>query len=393
MSAEPVKLEILRTAIPMKGFEHASAQREMAEAIVARIEYDDGRVGWGETLPRDYVTGETLETVPRDIERIIWPACLQQKLLVESDEARDIPAMDGARCINAAATAVDIAAMRRIIDDPHDPRPELITSLAGRARLRNYIDTRVSGVLGSSEPKKTARRLALMRLYGLTDFKLKLGLGEDIDKENLRIVHRKLRKGIEREECTLRVDINGAWDVDSTPERVAALAEYGVCVVEQPVYCPAWDFARLASKCSLPLMADESLLTETDARTLLTGPDGELRTWWNIRISKNGGLLPALRLMLLAQKMDVPFTLGCMVGESSILSAAQRRLLQLGPVPRFVEGNYGRFLLADDLLEKRKSLRFGYAGNLPTIKKKGLGIEVDPAKIEKYGTLAATLTA
>jgi hypothetical protein len=53
----------------------------------------------------------------------------------------------------------------------------------------------------------------------------------------------------------------------------------------------------------------------------------------------------------------VPFGVGCMVGESSILSAAQRQLLWLCAAPRFVEGNYGRFLLGDD--RGRRCLRFG----------------------------------
>ncbi len=147
----------------------------------------------------------------------------------------------------------------------------------------------------------------------------------------------------------------------------------------------------LARRCSLPLMADESLLTERHAKTFLGESDASKRLWWNLRLSKNGGLLPTLELMNLAARNHVPFTLGCMVGESSILSAAQRRLLQLGPVPRFIEGNYGRYLLGDDLLTGRKSLRFGYAGALRTLKNDGLGINVSQEKIDKYGELVASL--
>ena len=49
--ANPIRLDIHRTAIPMRSFEHAAASRELAEAIVTRVTFDDGAVGWGETLP------------------------------------------------------------------------------------------------------------------------------------------------------------------------------------------------------------------------------------------------------------------------------------------------------------------------------------------------------
>jgi muconate cycloisomerase len=133
-------------------------------------------------------------------------------------------------------------------------------------------------------------------------------------------------------------------------------------------------------------MADESLLTYDDAKTLADAPEW---TWWNIRISKNGGFIPAWLLGAMAREKGVPFVLGCMVGESSILSAAQRRLLESGYAPRYVEGNYGRFLLADDLT--KHSLRFGYGGRLQPLEGEGLGVEVDPAKLARYAQRVASL--
>ncbi|MCD4825937.1 MAG: hypothetical protein K8S55_15200 [Phycisphaerae bacterium] len=390
MSAKPEQLDIYRTSIPMRDFEHAAASRNLAEAIVVRLRYSDGLIGWGETLPRKYVTGETLETVAANIEEVVWPKCLADDLLCESDHMTAIPASYKRRCINAAAAALDVASLRRVMHDLHNIPAQRLGKLASRARLRTYIDSTASGVLASIDPARTAKRLRLMRLFGLRDFKLKLGLGDDIDRANLQVVHKQIRRLVKSGGGTLRVDINGGWDAETTPERIAELQQYGVCVVEQPVFCTASKFLALAKKCELPLMADESILTERHAKTLSAEPE---KVWWNLRISKNGGLLPTLKLMQMAHQASVPFTLGCMVGESSILSAAQRRLLQLGPVPRFVEGNYGRFLLSDDLLKGRRSLSFGYGGKLRTLKGDGLGIEVAESKIKKYGKLIATLQA
>jgi muconate cycloisomerase len=250
-----------------------------------------------------------------------------------------------------------------------------------------YFPATVSGVLGSSDPDRTARQLRLMRWFGLRDFKLKVGLAPDVDAENLRVVGRKIGTAVRRGKCTLRVDANSAWPADAVPEHTAELAAHGVCVVEQPADVSAEEMVELAHKCKLPLMADESLLTPRDAAVLLKEP----RIWWSIRISKNGGLLPALQLCRQAAEAGVTFVCGCLVGETGILSAFQRRLLVLAPRPRFVEGNYGRFLLSDDLT--RPSLRFGYGGRLRRLTGTGLGVAVDENKLHRYGKLVKTLTA
>ena len=372
MASPAQRLEIYCTSIPMRGFQHAAASRDAAEAVVVRLELTDGCVGWGETLPRPYVTGETIESVAHDLAETIWPAC--RAVGVEYPDATSaIPARaaDG-RCINAAACAMELAML-----DAAGYRP---------SRTVRRIAARVSGVLGSSDPDRTARQFRRMRWFGLRDFKLKLGFEPDVDAANLRTVHARLGKAIARGKASLRVDVNGGWDAASAPQRVAELVRYGVCVVEQPVYCEAEELLELAESCRLPLMADESLLREVDARTLLACPR---RVWWNVRISKNGGLGRAADLARLAAQNDVPFTVGCMVGESSLLSAAQRLLLARGPQPRFVEGNYGRFLLSDDLTAR--SLRIGFAGRLGMPAGLGLGVRVDPAKMLRYGTRLATL--
>jgi L-alanine-DL-glutamate epimerase-like enolase superfamily enzyme len=203
-------------------------------------------------------------------------------------------------------------------------------------------------------------------------------------------VHKQLGRAIHKGRATLRVDVNGGWEAEETPRRVEDLRAYGVCAVEQPVFTSAVKFVELAQRCPLPLIADESLISENHAKTLLASPE---KVWWNLRLSKNGGLLTTLRLMKKAHAGGVTMVLGCMVGESSILAAAQRRLLQLGPVPRFVEGNYGRFLLRDDLLGGLRSLRFGFGGALRTLKSDGLGVDVSEKKLARYATHLRTLRA
>ena len=377
----PTSMTVYRTAIPTRRFEHAAASRNLAEAVVVRLTFADGEVGWGETLPRPYVTGETLETVIEDLTEVIWPAGLEGRV----GEVAATASQDGeARSRNAALCAFELARADHILRHVERLPVERRQSLLGRAGPGRRIDARVSGVLGSSDPGKVSRQLRLMRCYGLRDYKLKLGFGEREDGALVKAVSEKLGASLRGGRCTLRVDVNGGWTPQQTPERTAELAALGVCVVEQPFCGPARQVVDVARRCELPLMADESLIDESDADALLAEPR---RVWWNVRISKNGGLLRSMALARRAAEKGAPFVLGCMVGESSLLSAAQRRWLQWGPNPRFVEGNFGRFLLTDDLTTR--SLRFGYGGRLRPLKGAGLGVTVDEAKLRRYARVVA----
>ncbi|KKK53514.1 hypothetical protein LCGC14_3094030, partial [marine sediment metagenome] len=307
VEVRPVQLDIYRTAIPMRTFEHAAAPRDVAEAIVVRMELSDKTVGWGETLPRDYVTGETLDTVPRDIEEIFWPIGHAKHGLPS-----DLPTTNEGRYVTAARCAFELAEY-----DAWSRFHCRVRGVGPASYACPKIEVPVSGVLGSADPARTARRLRLMRWYGLRDFKLKLGLGDDVDAENLRLVPRRIGKGIARGKFTLRVDVNGGWSADETPGRVARLKPYGVCVVEQPVFGPPEELIELAQRCELPLMADESMITPPEAKKFIEAPGRKV--WLNVRLSKNGGTWPADTIMKAADDAGVPFVVGCMVGESSIL--------------------------------------------------------------------------
>jgi L-alanine-DL-glutamate epimerase-like enolase superfamily enzyme len=352
----PRHLAVFCTSIPMRSFEHAAASRTEAEGIIVRLELTDGRVGYGETHPRVYVTGETLESVMDDIAQVLWPRFCESP-------GDPLPLEWHGRCIQSAACAVDLAWA--------DAQGQFSGPMDNGAR--------VSGVLGSRDADRTAKRLRLMRWFGLRDFKLKLGLGEAEDQNNIQVVTERLGRAIRSGKCSLRVDVNGAWSLDETPERIAGLKSCGVCAVEQPVFVPAEPLLQLAMKCPLPLMADESLLTYEDGQALSRHPE---RIWFNLRLAKNGGIRPTLDLVHLASERRVPWTCGCMVGETSILSAAQRRLLQVSPKPKFVEGNYGRLLLAGDVA--RPSLRFAYGGRLRSLGGDGLGARVDTRLLARY---------
>jgi L-alanine-DL-glutamate epimerase-like enolase superfamily enzyme len=86
---------------------------------------------------------------------------------------------------------------------------------------------------------------------------------------------------------------------------------------------------------------------------------------------------------------------GCQVGESSLLSAAHLTLLSalapLTPGVRFAEGCFGRHLLRED--PAAPLVQFRYGGRPPRHSPgPGLGVQVDPAALQRYVVDQATVT-
>ena len=44
-------------------FKHSTKTRSDVETVLVEVELDSGIIGYGESLPRDYVTGETIQSV------------------------------------------------------------------------------------------------------------------------------------------------------------------------------------------------------------------------------------------------------------------------------------------------------------------------------------------
>ena len=379
MAVRPQSLEVWTYRIPMRiRFEHAAAGRSTSTGVLVRLELSDGTVGWGEGIPRDYVTGETLESAA-DIIRSTYAA----RLLGDRPLAGEPVVSDGV-AHHAAWCACELAYLDAA---GKSRRVRAADLLAGQLGLKpGRLLRRVSGVLSAGPVARVRRQLRLMRLVSLRDYKLKVGTDGDRDEANLAECHRQLGRGLRRRRGptrrTLRVDANGAWDLEEATRRCEGLARWGVVAVEQPL--AKGDEASLVDlrrRTSVPIMLDESLVTFEEAERLVGGGQVDL---FNIRVSKNGGLVQSLRLARLAHDSGVHFQLGCMVGETGVLTAAGRVFLELvGRSVRFAEGSYGRFLLRSDVTRQR--LSFGYGGFVRAMTGPGLGVHVWPHKVRRVG--------
>ncbi|MCH7701562.1 MAG: dipeptide epimerase, partial [Planctomycetes bacterium] len=115
MSTAPVKrLTIHTLAIPLRStVSHAAATRRIADPVVVAIELRGGVVGYGETLPRSYVTGETVGSVEGDIREQLVPRLLEMRPASFPEALELIDALpmvnDRGIIMTAARAAVELA--------------------------------------------------------------------------------------------------------------------------------------------------------------------------------------------------------------------------------------------------------------------------------------------
>jgi L-alanine-DL-glutamate epimerase-like enolase superfamily enzyme len=112
--------------------------------------------------------------------------------------------------------------------------------------------------------------------------------------------------------------------------------------------------------------------------------DNRGATLFNIRISKNGGILNSLKIYQKAEDAGFKCQLGAQVGETSLLSSAGRIFAALTGDLIFHEGSYGTQLLAFDLTKNPLFFEKEGIGTLDVFDKlPGIGVNVDRALLEK----------
>ena len=146
-------------------------------------------------------------------------------------------------------------------------------------------------------------------------YKIKLGTTQDIN------IIKELRN------CTsaiFRVDANGAWGKEETIANSRLLAALGVEFIEQPMQAETLEEMEIVYKNSeLPIIADESCVKEEDVSTCHKKFHGI-----NIKLTKCGGITPALSMIKKARALDLKVMVGCMT-ESTVGISAIAHLVPL----------------------------------------------------------------
>lgn len=343
-------LQLFRLDIPFTiAFKHSSAVRTVSQSVWVEAHSQDV-IGVGEGCPREYVTGEDLASAHTFFEQHRQELCRE----VGSIDALTAWVDDHATIIDAnpsAWCAVELAMLELFARRKDVSVEQLITSDPATG------DFRYSAVVGDGEPDMFRATVARYRGMGFDDFKLKLSGDPARDADKIGA----LRDLEDLESLRVRVDANNLWDDPETAAQRLAGLDFPFVGIEEPLSANALDGMRLVSeRVGAPIILDESFLRAEQMSAIATDPE---RWIINVRVSKMGGLLRSLALVLDARNAGIPIIVGAQVGETSILTRVGLTVARAGGDDLFAqEGAFGTHLLEVDVATP--PLMFGRAGIL-----------------------------
>lgn len=369
-----VELVAHHVRVPLKkAIRHASHTRTATDNIIVRAVLADGTVGYGEGVPRDYVTGETIDSSLEKLQK----ADLKSQFEPASDFGNAIAIADRIalpaennddRQIrgNAARCAVELA----VLDAYGRFFGENLLSVVRTLTPELYEprdSVRYSAIIASAKGLKLWIAATGYRWYGFQQVKVKVGIEGYDDARRLKVVRSRFGQA-----ASIRVDANEAWSPGEAGERIRELEPYGIASVEQPLSHEQCAANRdLRKQIRTPIMFDESLCGMIDAERAV---QGQLCDLFNIRLSKCGGFIPSLRLAQFATRTGLGCQLGCQVGETAILSAAGRMFATGVKGLKFLEGSYDRHLVRESL--GAEEITFHRGGVAPMLSGCGIGIRI-----------------
>lgn len=364
-------------AIPFKvAFRHASAERAETSSVWVTAESDEGPVGHGESCPRPYVTGETLESARRFFDA--HEASLRARVTDfeslrawMSERRQELDAQPAAWCALELAI-LDVVAQRAGV-----PLEELV----GMPRLDGRFHyTAILGDMGPDAFRATAGRY---RAQGFADAKVKLS--GDLARDRSKVEVLREWRGVR-----VRVDANNLWRAADEAAAFIESLDYPFFAIEEPIggadvaaglsgprsgHYHA--LAGLAQRLGCRIVLDESFVRVSQIGHLVENRD----VWFiNLRVSKMGGLLRSLEVVDAARRAGVRLVVGAQVGETSLLT---RAALTVAWAARDLlvaqEGAFGTHLLERDVCDP--PLMFGAGGVLdaavyPALTRPGLGLAV-----------------
>lgn len=273
------------------------------DAWLVRVIDDDGRTGFGEAVlePAD---GETAATVLRLLIREAVESAATGRLPTGHElEEHGRPG----RSLRAALDAA--------LDDlASEPAPTLLHG--GGVGVNATLPA-----LGPSASAEAARQAVAA---GFRTLKLKVGAERETETLTERVGAVRSAVG---PDVRLRLDANGAWDMETAAKRLAGVARFEPEYVEQPLGDddPAL-LATLRRRARVPVAADESVASARAARALL---DADAVDVLVVKPSRVGGPVVVAEIAAMAADRGVPVVVSTLFETGIGIAAALRQAAML----------------------------------------------------------------
>jgi L-alanine-DL-glutamate epimerase-like enolase superfamily enzyme len=311
-----------------------------ATNIFIRLETNSEITGFGCAAPDLQITGETPETVLKAMSDVIPTTIKGSDPLRSAMLLERIAPLLGSQ--SSALAAVDMALHDILGKACGLPLWKLLGG------FRDRIKTSVT--IGILPEKETVARAQDFLAQGFKCLKIKGG--KDVDSDIVRVQKVREAVGIETE---LRFDANQGFTVEQALKFVEKTRHCRLELIEQPTPTGQPDLlGRVTSSVSIPIMADESLITLRDAFRLARR---DLVDMVNVKLMKVGGIAIARQINAVARSAGLEVMVGCM-DESALSIAAGLHFALARPNVYYADLD-GHLDLIDDPCEGAVLIRNG----------------------------------
>lgn len=338
------KRQRLPLARPLRTSYGTLAEREL---LTVTLTDENGVIGYGEAAPLEPYDGVSLGRVQQALHRYT-------PVLAQSQGLGGAQLLDACRAVDdlpAALAAIDLALWDRAGRLVGRPLAALLTDDPAS-------EVPVNATISALDRKGVAEQASTAVAQGFGCVKLKVGIGDDAG----RVAAARAAVG---QQIALRLDANGAWNIEQAVRMIDALSPAGLELVEEPVH-GLQRVREVRERVAVRIAIDE---TAAEHGALGAGVADAVC----LKISRCGGiggLLAAAALVrasgaepYIASTYDGP--LGIAAGVHAAAALASR-----GPVPHCGLATLGLFAGINDPLPVRNGLIALPSGP-------GLGVEVD----------------
>lgn len=377
------KVETICVAVPRRRMHQMSGIRQgTSESVLVRVQTDQGIEGLGEARVMkewggDHGTryGESVPVTLEVIHRYLAPAVEDQDPFnVESLLERMDKAVRGYPYAKAAIEIALFDIMGKALNRP-------VYQLLG-GQYRQWVP--ITHSIGWLTPEESAEEAKAVKADGVKSIKIKVGRSLDTDLAVIKAVRTAVGDDME-----ITLDANQGFQHHRHAVTLLNAAEpYNISLIEQPVEGKQ-AMARVAESVNIPVMADESSWGPEDVLELYERGGAD---YISIYLGKAGGFTRAKEVAAVASTAGML----CNVNGSAELgvgNAANLHFISSTPPVRLscvipittVAGQeqtrIGGVCYTDDVITSPFKYKDGciQAPDGP-----GLGVTLDPAKLEKY---------
>jgi L-rhamnonate dehydratase len=355
-------IEVIRVTVPFRStYSWASGTRSGTSRIITVVHTDAGLTGVGETFRLPFVDAVLDQLVQlvigeevHDLERI------HRKILGAGYYHHH-------RAVVFASCGIEMALWDLIGKAADVPLYKL---LGGGFRKR----VEMIGYLFTQDPEALLRETRAYLDQGFRTIKIKIGTDPRQDVALVRLLRDELGYDFE-----LRVDLNQAWTIGTAKRILRRLEPYDLQYAEQPLLLSELDASGdLRRMTSVPIALDESAYTTHEVLEIVRRKAADVIL---VDPHEAGGLLPCKKACAIAEAAGIPVGVHS-ASELGVSTAAYLHLAASTPNMLYaVDTQYQH--LTDDVITRPFIF---HEGALSVPEGPGLGVELDPSKVERYRT-------